>query len=119
MSVHFTMKDAARLTKAVCALSQAELTLSSGVDVRMVAAVGITLPLGTSALRQAFVLVPTAVGKYGAELDEGMAWRRCPALDIRTDGFESLDLTKLVARRLAYVADDGAELVFAAVRKAA
>lgn len=118
------------LTQARCALSASELTLSSGVDVRLADAVGITLPL-EPAHRRAFVLVPTEVSAHGVELDAGMVWRPVAALDLftrsaptlaingrNTTGFESFDLAKLVARRLAYVADDGASLTFA-VRRAA
>lgn len=105
---------------ARCALSEDDLSLSSGIDVRMGAAVGITMP-ESGEPRRAFVLVPTLLGEKGAELDEGMRWRAVPALDIHDatrTGFESFDLTKLVARRLAYVAKDGAPLTFA-LRKAA
>lgn len=109
-------------SQARCAVSESALTLSSGVDVRMAAAVGVTVPPSIVHTKRAFVLVPTSIGETGAELDEGMTWARAKALDLGPDahatGFESFDLSKLVARRLAYVADDGASLTFA-VRKAA
>lgn len=105
---------------AACAASQSELTLSSGVDIRHAEAVGVTCPRGDLEFRRAFVLVPTAIGEHGGPLDAGLQWRECRALDVRNAdgcGFDSFELRKLVATRLAYVAADAATLTFA-VRRA-
>lgn len=106
---------------APCAASQSELTLSSGVDIRHAAAVGVTCPRGDLEWRRAFVLVPTLVGPHGGALDDGLQWRECRALDLRNVdgcGFDSFELRKLVAQRLAYVAPDAATLTFAVRRDA-
>lgn len=106
------------ITQSACLLSSTELTLSSGVDIRLAEAVGITMPLA-KVRREAWVQVPTQVGPHGVALNAGMQWRRVYALDVDSrTGFESIDIRKLVATRLAYVAEDAAELTFA-VRKAA
>lgn len=106
-------------TKAACVAGAEQLQATDGVDIRFADCVGVTvLRAGEAKPARAFVLVPTAVSSHGGFEWASTRWERCEAADIAAEkGFESLDVRRLAALRLAYVADK-TEVVFT-VRKAA
>lgn len=106
-------------TKTACASDASQLRATDGVDIRFAECVGITVTReDETTTARAFVLVPTDVAPHGGFEWAKTRWERCEAADVGpTKGFESLDVRRLAALRLAYVAEK-TEVVFT-VRKAA